>query len=83
MSPTPAAFLVTGPPDYWRAVRSMDRAVPLKEARPELHVEALITWTDCGRAMRELRDELAEAKTLLAAMAAELALLRQRARAGL
>lgn len=78
MNPKPSAYLVTGPELFWSAPRTVEKAMSLKAEDPRRTVEALVTWADCGRAMQELRVELAEAETLIAALAGELALVRQR-----
>lgn len=85
MSPTPAAYEICDGAGYWACVRTINEAIRDKEANPQRTVQAMVRWADCGRAMRDLRDELAaataglaEAETIIAAMADELALLRQR-----
>ena len=89
MSPTPAAFRITGPGGLVEVVTTCGEATQRKAENPRSTVQMMV-WADLVSIVRESRAEeaakvraecaaeLAEAKALLAAMAAELALLRQR-----
>ena len=84
--PALIGYCLTSPGGYWQCVRTIDEVEVLRHEHGERTVQALVAFTDCRGAMLELQQQLrgekcaalAASEILLAAMAGELARLRER-----